>query len=398
MLGALSVRLERLYLLTDTVPDSLVELLAGWPRLRVVPLGSEAFRERAFDWLDAAAAAGTIDVVHDTFGLLGAWFQAVGPDPDRKVRLLTTQYTTNWGWFTRVRRQADLELNLTYAVQRTLTLWRDRRVCSMADRVVVLGPGHEGDLVEGHGVPAARIEWMPSEIDVERFKPSHAPRDGRPTLLYVGTVGRNKGMDLLFDALERMRHGWPRLRLLLFGPISWWERRWLPPALARFGLGQVAQLQSIAPRAHIADWYQRADLFVFPSRFEGSPRAVREALACGLRCVVSDIPGNRGIDPDGAFMRFVPLEGGGEAWGEAIAALLQESPAAAASRSAAGVAHIRAHHSPAAVAGRVADLYARLLAEPPWSAPRADGICAGTLRAGGGSARSDTSSAGPPGS
>lgn len=384
MFGAVSDRVERLYLLTDQTPQGVER----WPKLRPVVLGQgRRFRARAFDWLDAAAAADEVDVVHDTFGNLAPWMEAVGPDPDRRVRLLTTQYTTNWGWFTRVRRQAGLHLNLTYVAQRTVTLWRDRRMCPVVDRVVVLGPGHEIDLQAGHGVPAGRVEWLPSEIDTARFQPGEGPRDGRPTLLYVGSVGRNKGLDLLFDAVAQIRPQHPDMRLMVFGPINWWERQWLPRALAALGLGPVVQPQSIAPRDCIRGWYQRADLFVFPSRFEGSPRAVREALACGLRCVVSDIPGNRGIDPDGRFMRFVPLAGGGPAWAEAIEELLAESPERAAARSAAGIAHIRERHSPEAVAERVVELYQRLVAEPPWP-----------LRADGGSARSGTWSGAPAGS
>lgn len=56
--------------------------------------------------------------------------------------------------------------------------------------------------------------------------------------------------------------------------------------------------------------YQMADIFVFPSRQEGMPVALMEAMAAGLACAVSDIRGNRElIGQDVPEMRFIPDDG-----------------------------------------------------------------------------------------
>ena len=50
--------------------------------------------------------------------------------------------------------------------------------------------------------------------------------------------------------------------------------------------GQVSQTE--LPR-----WYHWADLYISPSHVDGSSVSLMEAMACGLPCLVSDIPGNR---------------------------------------------------------------------------------------------------------
>ncbi|MCA9538546.1 MAG: glycosyltransferase family 4 protein [Myxococcales bacterium] len=367
MLCALAAQLAELWLLTDALPDALRAEAAAAPGLRVVALGNDRFKRRAARWLDDRVRTGALDVVHDTFGHLAGFFQAHGADPKRRFRLVNTLYTTNRGWFDRVRPRG-FDQGPSYLAQRVICLWRDARVCPMADRTLVLGPGHEADVM-ALGVPRERIEWLPSELDLTRFTPGDGPRSGAPLVLFTGTVWRNKGIDLLLDVLPLLQARWPGLQAHLVGNVVPWERDWLASAAAKSGLGAALHLPGKLPREALLDLYWRADVFVFPSLFEGSPRSVREAVACGCPAVVSDIPGCRGIDPDGAFLRFAP-PGDRPAWLDALTEALEEAPEAAAARRACGLAHLRQHHTPAAVAARLADLYQRLRAAPPWPATR----------------------------
>jgi glycosyltransferase involved in cell wall biosynthesis len=51
-------------------------------------------------------------------------------------------------------------------------------------------------------------------------------------------------------------------------------------------VGQISQ--TVLP-----EWYHRADLYISPSHVDGSSVSLMEALACGLPCLVSDIPANK---------------------------------------------------------------------------------------------------------
>ena len=74
------------------------------------------------------------------------------------------------------------------------------------------------------------------------------------------------------------------------------------PYPVRF-LGRLAQPE-------LARVYNQSDVFVLPSFFDGLPLTVIEALACGDRVVVTDLPGIRDwieSNTSGAFVRYVPM-------------------------------------------------------------------------------------------
>ena len=81
-----------------------------------------------------------------------------------------------------------MDFGWSYVAQRVITLWRDRRVCQSADRVLVLGPGLEHDLMDGHGVDPHRVEWLPSEIDTELFFACGHFADENPITLHWGDL------------------------------------------------------------------------------------------------------------------------------------------------------------------------------------------------------------------
>ena len=71
-----------------------------------------------------------------------------------------------------------------------------------------------------------------------------------------------------------------------------------------------------------------ADFFVFASRYEGLPLAVLEAMACGLPCLLSDIPPHREIADEGKAAMLVPKQP--RAWARSMLALLGDPEAARA--------------------------------------------------------------------
>jgi glycosyltransferase involved in cell wall biosynthesis len=81
----------------------------------------------------------------------------------------------------------------------------------------------------------------------------------------------------------------------------------------------------LGERQDVADLYRAADLFVFPSRAEGCPNAVLEAMSCGLPIVATDIAGNREVmGDDGSVGRLVPPESP-EGLAEAVVGLARSS-------------------------------------------------------------------------
>lgn len=364
VIGALSEWLSRCYVLTVEGQDQVHIVQARWPKLSIIELPRRSFPRHAARWVTRRADAGGLEIIHDLFGHLASFCERRHA-PQRPYVMVHTQRTTNWGWFERVR-PLRYQIDKRYASQRARSLWYDTRILHSVDHITVMGPGHEADLTAGHQIPAERISFIPSETDCTRFTPSYEAQRGEvgaePTILYVGAMVRAKGLDLLFDLFERLGRERPTLRLSLIGRETSFERHWLHSRLEAHPLRSRITLTSFQPRDALIEAYRSAALFVFPSLFEGSPRALREAISCGLTAVASDIPGHRGIDPQGAFIRFAPPHEL-DAWLTATRAALDEPCAERLERSRHGVDWLRTNHSPDAVASRWMYIYQQVATE-----------------------------------
>jgi alpha-1,3-rhamnosyl/mannosyltransferase len=85
------------------------------------------------------------------------------------------------------------------------------------------------------------------------------------------------------------------------------------------------------PDDELAEWYRAAELFVYPSRYEGFGLPVLEAMACGTPVVCSDAPGVREVAGDAAI-QLAPDDV--EAWAAALAMAATQPALRAALRSA----------------------------------------------------------------
>lgn len=118
--------------------------------------------------------------------------------------------------------------------------------------------------------------------------PESGVYDNRDTnLLFLGRVSIwKKGIDQLIEAVALVHSKHSRLRLHIVGPIENADRSWfrrlcqlLPDEVLRYH-GAIYSAQKYA-------YLAGADLFVHPSRHEGIPRSIREAMAVGSPLVVS---------------------------------------------------------------------------------------------------------------
>ncbi|MBX3464992.1 MAG: glycosyltransferase [Planctomycetes bacterium] len=143
----------------------------------------------------------------------------------------------------------------------------------------------------------------PNGVDVARFAPPAAPPAGAApfTLLFVGRLVERKGVDLLLQALARTRTA-RQGRLVLVGDGP--ERARLE-AMAH-ALGLAAQVDFAGEQADPAPYYAAASAFVFPSRREGLPNALLEAMACGLPVVATRIGGCVDVVADGTGVLVPP--------------------------------------------------------------------------------------------
>lgn len=135
-------------------------------------------------------------------------------------------------------------------------------------------------------VPAGRVAVIPNGIEILDAVRDRSG-DRAPRVVFTGVLSRRKGVDTLLGAWPQFKEVYPDARMDLFGPITHEISAILGSGLA----GVVAHGtvdSSVVKRA-----LDEANLFVLPSRAEGLPNALIEAMGAGLPVVVGDIPVSR---------------------------------------------------------------------------------------------------------
>ena len=169
--------------------------------------------------------------------------------------------------------------------------------------------------------------------------PSHEPvvapesllPDGAPLILAAGTKAHQKGFDRLIPIFAALADRWPRLRLAVLGlsdqPYQGVRQQtWLRGLL---GGNSDHQKRLLMPGAvgNMAHWYARASLFVLPSRFEGFPNVLLEAMAAGCACVASDCrTGPSELSEDSRNGRLLAQDASIDQWIEVLELLLHDIP------------------------------------------------------------------------
>lgn len=108
-------------------------------------------------------------------------------------------------------------------------------------------------------------------------------------IVNVGRVTDQKGVIELIEAFAQITKSFPLVNLAVIGnTIS--DRVYFTRVMERIDYhGIQDRCHMIGPRHDVATWLASADLFVFPTKYEGMGIALAEAMASGLACVASDV-------------------------------------------------------------------------------------------------------------
>ena len=217
-------------------------------------------------------------------------------------------------WFGRpvtvTLRGSELEM-VRYRTRRIVLAWALNR----ADRIIAVSTELARLAVE-LGVSPERVRVIGNGVDLTLFQPIDrkvARRalnipEAAPLIVAVGHLARVKGFDLVLRAMPAIASAHAGLRFVIVGGAaasSGDYPAYLSAEVARLNLSdQVTITGAVAP-ARVALWLSAADLFILASEREGSPNALREALACGCPVVSSDVGDARELLSAGAGLVVV---------------------------------------------------------------------------------------------
>jgi glycosyltransferase involved in cell wall biosynthesis len=188
------------------------------------------------------------------------------------------------------------------------SLWAAAR---RADRILTVSETSKHDILRRFKVPAEKIVVIYNAID-ERFnvQPSREQVQrvreryqlDEQFVLYVGNIKPHKNLERLIDAFDRVRRsGFDHLRLLIIGDeISKYTA--LRRAVHVHKLHKAVRFLGFVPIETLAVLYRLADVFVFPSLYEGFGLPPLEAMASGAPVVTSNVSSLPEVVGDAALL------------------------------------------------------------------------------------------------
>jgi len=212
------------------------------------------------------------------------------------------------------------------------------------DRVVTI---HNG--IDVHQVEATVIEDRTTWLCRWQLDP-HAP--------VVTTIGRltlQKGQDVLLQAARQLLNEWPTIQFAILGDGP--MRETLEQQACQLGIR--AQVHFLGYQAEVATWIAASDTVVLPSRDEGLPYVLLEALALARPIVATHVGGIPEVIEDGQHGILVPPEAP-RSLAQAILQLLQH-PAQAQTLGQAGRCHVQANFPVTAMVEKTVQVYRNVL-------------------------------------
>ena len=249
-----------------------------------------------------------------------------------------------------------------------LSCWCEQVAAGSAAAVVAVSQAMRADLLATYpAIPAGRVHVIRNGIDTAEYAPDphtnvlerYGVDPGRPYVLFVGRITRQKGVPVLLRAAARLD---PSVQLVLCAgqPDT--------PELAAEVTGLVTELQSsrkgvlwllqMLPKPEIIQLLSHATVFACPSLYEPLGIVNLEAMACGTAVVASRVGGIPEVVAEGQTGLLVP-PGDPDALADALSTLLDD-PGRAETMGRLGRKRAVASFGWPAIAAQTAALYAKL--------------------------------------
>jgi len=156
-----------------------------------------------------------------------------------------------------------------------------------ADAIFVTTQAIKRQVVDAYRALPDTVQVIPNYVDTRIFRPLPDVEPIKGRICYVGRLHPRKNLDKLIEGVSRI----PQASLVLIGEGA--QRAELE-ALAKSRGGNI-QFKGMLPHAQIPVEINESEAFILPSAFEGHPKALIEAMACGVAVVGTNVDGIRNV-------------------------------------------------------------------------------------------------------
>lgn len=217
----------------------------------------------------------------------------------------------------RIHMFTGLVFPTTTGLKQKILMATDSITCACATNILPEGKGVKKDLehfritskplqIIGNGnINGIDLEFFDRTPEVLELAEKYR-KEEVVTFCFVGRIVRDKGMNELVAAFQRLHQAYPNTRLILVGPFE--EK--LDPVLpeTRQAIEQHAAIEWMGWQNDIRPFLAASEVFVFPSYREGFPNVVLQAGAMGLPSIVTDINGSSEIITEGVNGSIIPSQ------------------------------------------------------------------------------------------
>ena len=188
--------------------------------------------------------------------------------------------------------------------------WLYRHLYPRAEKIICLSDSMLEDMAIHFGISREKLIRIYNPVDIDMLRQFAAAEanpfqgDG-PHVVVAGRLRKEKGVDLLLDAMPAVIQRFPTVRLAVLGEGP--DEAVLKERVAQLGIAE--HVDFLGFQENPWPYLSNANLFVLPSRLEGMPNALLEALALGTPAVATDCPGGvREIKQAVGALDLVPAE------------------------------------------------------------------------------------------
>lgn len=189
-----------------------------------------------------------------------------------------------------------------------------QQIVQIADKIICCSQNTVDDLLKYFDVDAEKVRLIYQGVDKTKFFPFSADQKGGakallrskgitdPFILFVGTLEPRKNLKNLIVAFGQLKRSQKFQGQLVVVGMKGWMMEDLGQMLKREGVENDCIFLGYVPDQELCALYNCAEVFVFPSFYEGFGFPILEALACGTASVVSNTSSCREVALDSALL------------------------------------------------------------------------------------------------
>lgn len=152
----------------------------------------------------------------------------------------------------------------------------------LADGIIVTSQSIKDFIVKKYKIEQEKIDVIPNYVDTEAFRPFESEKDAIRAI-FVGRFDKEKNLFSLIDAVKDLDI---KLVLIGKGPLE----GALKKKVKEEGIENVA-FAGVIPNERLPEELNKSEIFMLPSLYEGNPKTLLEAMACGLPVIGTNVVG-----------------------------------------------------------------------------------------------------------